>query len=299
MGTGRQMAEEWLLQHAAISLGEDKILSDQEVSLQKKPKDLAPDGDKIDEKMRALLKGKRILDEMITKMGFASNDQMLREIHTLWKKLGRIICSSWKCGRWKDAISDISAITLPFIRKIRDDIVKDVNQRGQELRRIRMRLFDTQKAVAYEKDPMKAFECLKPDREPPLTALLREDGTVTGNRKEMDGILRGKWGEVFCKHDKGRAFPKVETFIEKFGRFIPSSPMKANDLTADMIIFQSDVRATGMDGWSPRDVKRLPKSVFFIIWCTSIGLLKDVENGRACLPTQPCRLFPKEKDWTR
>ena len=129
-----------------------------------------------------------------------------------------------------------------------------------------MRLFDTKKAVAYEKDTMKAFECLKLDREPPLTALLREDGTVTGNIKEMDGILRAKWSEVFCKHDKGRAFPKVETFIEKFGRFIPSSPMKANDLTADMIIFQirkySDLGATGMDGWSPRDIKRLPKSVF-------------------------------------
>ena len=114
--------------------------------MQKKPKDLAPDGDKIDEKMRALLKGKRILDEMITKMGFASNDQMLREIHTLWKKLGRIICSSWKCGRWKDAISDISAITLPIIRKIRDDIVKDVNQRGQELRRKKNEIIRHQKS---------------------------------------------------------------------------------------------------------------------------------------------------------
>ena len=109
---------------------------------------------------------------------------------------------------------------------IRSNVQKYVSVRGEQLRRIRLRRALNQKHDELLRDPSQAFGCIKPDADPPLAALKRDDGAVTGNISEMDVILRKKWGSIFCKHNEGNPHPETFPFMERYSRLIEDYPME-------------------------------------------------------------------------
>lgn len=130
----------------------------------------------------------------------------------------------------------------------------------------------------------KAFELIKPESGPLLTALLREDGSVTGCVNEMDSILREKWGSVYCKHHYGIEALGVKIFMELYERSIPSSPTVAERITAEMnrSRFKS-VRKAEPQGWMGGRLVTLSSPRMF--WNTlpaSTTWLRQLVNGQKC-----------------
>ena len=90
-----------------------------------------------------------------------------------------------------------------------------INGRGAQLRRLRLQRLKIKDRNDLLKDPSHAFALIKPEAEPLLAALNRNDGTTTGNIVEMDRILREKWGTIFCKHDENNPPPAPEPFFQE------------------------------------------------------------------------------------
>ena len=105
----------------------------------------------------------------------------------------------------------------PFIECIILEINNHVNEHGAQLRHMCLRKFGAQRKEEIRSAPS-AFACLRPDREAPLSVLKRDDGTMTGNKQEMDQILRNKWRAIFCKHSADHHPPGVNGFLNQYAQ---------------------------------------------------------------------------------
>ena len=108
-------------------------------------------------------------------------------------------------------------IELKWLEKLLGDLVC---KRGAQLRRNWVRRYDAERERLLRVNPSKAFECVKPDKEPPPAALRRGDGSSTANICEMDQILRQKWSQIFCKYDEPHPALDVQTFLAQLGNHI-------------------------------------------------------------------------------
>ena len=287
-----QLAEEWLLECATLSLdGEIDLrgkkfrrrgsVSLHEVVVNKKPKDLSEEGDIVDGRLAAVLKTKRILQEILTNMK-KSEGISWEELYALWQKAQRIALCESRSGRLL-RIWEVGPITSVWeLEWLIYLLGKMVCERGTQLRRARLRLHDRLREQQLKHEPARAFKCLQPDQEEPLAVLKRQDGTLTANVKEMDDILRDKWGAIFCKHSVENPAPSVETFLMHYKEMIPVARMHVSPLTVDQIRKKlnkmSNSGEAGLDSWAPKDLKRLPRKIFkipesFLQPCGMYGVL--------------------------
>ena len=111
----------------------------------------------------------------------------------------------------------------------------------------------------------------------PLTVLARPDGTLTGNIKEMDGLVRDAWGPIMQKY-QNTPEPDPELFMQEYGRHTQHVPMATTDLTGSVLIARlkkiSSDTATGLDGWALKELKCLPLR----IWDMLAEVLLEVEQ---------------------
>ena len=142
------------------------------------------------------------------------------EIHELWLKASRIAWSDCKIQQTMVLRNLHWAPDVSSIKGIRSSVQKFVNDRGAQLRKIRLHKLRVQAAEKSRQNPASAFECLRPELETPLAAIKRSDGSLTVNIIEMDTILRDKWRAVFCKHKDGPLPPEIDPFMKKYGGFI-------------------------------------------------------------------------------
>ena len=114
------------------------------------------------------------------------------EIRNLWTKTARIASSDRKVSQ---AVRLRLCRDIPgreIVTNIQDDMQKFVDNRGQQLRKLRLKRYEEDKKRRLALNPSEAFQYLNPEIDPPLLALQSEDGCITGNVVEMDGILRKK-----------------------------------------------------------------------------------------------------------
>ena len=268
-----KMAEEWLLEHAALSLGEEVNLSDpkfkgrgtfvlKRVAVNKKPKDLCENGDTIGGRLTAVLKLRRLLEEIKSKNRSGNNSN---EINQLWRKaqgIARSECRSTCFQRIWGGDSIPNEYELQWLIHTAGSVA---NKRGAYLRKKRLKQYDHARESLLRLNPSKAFQFIKPDSEQPLSVLRREDGSLTANITEMDSILRKSWSQIFCKHSDDKPAPRVDTFMAQYEEYIPFAEMMAEPLTLERVRRKlsliNSAGSVGLDGWAPKDLKRLPDKV--------------------------------------
>ena len=271
------MAEKWLLESAAVSLGINDFTENEKYRgrgafrlentvLNKRPKDLAENGDPVDRRMAVALKIVRLLDEILVKSEVGRPENQRVEAERLWEKARRIARCDCRASSLRMLWDTQGPIPLrQEVLLLRAAVRTMVNKRAADLRRKRLRERDAAKTRELVRDPTKAFDCLKPDREPPLAAVQRDDGTLTANINEMDRILRDKWCKIFCKHTEANPPPDVAEFMARYERFIPYVPMEAHSLTVDEIRIKlnkiKDASSAGLDCWAAKDLKQLPRGI--------------------------------------
>ena len=99
----------------------------------------------------------------------------------------------------------------------------------------------------------------------PLTVLARPAGTLTGNIKEMDELVRNAWGPIMQKY-LNTPEPDPELFMQEYGRRTQYVHMTTTDLTGSVLVARlkkiSSDTATGLDGWASKELKRLPLQIW-------------------------------------
>ena len=271
-----RLAENWLLYHCAISTGNPALAEDpgykgrghfrvEEKCVNMKTKDVNNEGNTVDPRLASALKIRRILDEIIIKQNLASSIEIELEVSNLWRKASRIAWSDCKVYQTDRLRYTVEAPSRKEVIRIRDEVHDYVNKRGAQLRRLRLRRLREVKNKELIQNPSCAFASIRNDAEPPLAALKRSDGTITGNVVEMDKILREKWCTIFCKHNVSYPPPKAEPFLEKYKEFISEHPMALEPINVADVRKRlnkcKDTGATGLDAWSPKDFKRLPDEI--------------------------------------
>jgi len=115
-----------------------------------------------------------------------------------------------------------------------------------------------------------AFKEFRESDQHPLAVLRRPDGSVTGDIHEMDTMLRQDWLPIFAKHADGeRPVPDAERFLKYYQHQLVHVPqelpgMGVKDLQRG-VARMSENGAAGLDGWSPRDLKRLPLEILELL----------------------------------
>ena len=111
---------------------------------------------------------------------------------------------------------------------------------------------------------------------PPVTFLVRPDGTPTANLREMDSLLQDAWRPINCKYAEA-AEPDPAEFLRRYGRHVRCVPMISGPLTGRRLrraLMRMHPSAPGLDGWSLEDLRALPDQL--LEWLAD--LLREVER---------------------
>ena len=111
---------------------------------------------------------------------------------------------------------------------------------------------------------------------PPVTFLVRPDGTPTANLREMDSLLQDAWRPINCKYAEA-AEPDPAEFLRRYGRHVRCVPMISGPLTGRRLrraLMRMHPSALGLDGWSLEDLRALPDQL--LEWLAD--LLREVER---------------------
>ena len=229
------------------------------------PRQYSPAGDLVDSNLFAALKIIRLLDEILEKDRPEAEGRYARELPALWGKICRLGCNELNCnkfnGDWNiQELPDHMTMTL-----LRGRLGRHVSGRGVALRRKRVREYENRKRAELRVDPTRAFEHIKPDRDPVLSVLRRPDGSFTGNLNEIDEMLREAWLPIFAKHTEANPEPDAKAFIDKYTDHIPVYEQYLNPISLDDL--KSTIRklkasgAAGLDNWKPGEIKKLPDEI--------------------------------------
>ena len=127
--------------------------------------------------------------------------------------------------------------------------------------------------------------------------LAREDGSLTGNLKEIDDLLHKFWGPIF-KQYATRTAPCPTAFKQKYGRYIPrAEPMTRQALTptalAETLKRASSSSSVGVDGWSYGDLKLLPQELLRRL-CELFELIEETGTWPSAIAQGLISAVPKD-----
>ena len=175
---------------------------------------MSDSGDIIDPRLASALKIRRILNEIICKQDLLRRHDLDTEIYNLWYKAARIARSDCKVAQTTQLRYAVCVPGQNEVIRIRDELNLYINGRGAQLRRLRLQCLRIKDRNDMLKDPSHAFALIKPEEEPLLAALKRNDGTITSNIVEMDRILREKWGGDFLQTRRKQCASRSRTFLQ-------------------------------------------------------------------------------------
>lgn len=221
-------------------------------------------GDLMDPLQALHLKLKRLIEAIVAKQALPVTAARDADLANLWRKA----CALRREAEWEELpgfwTGDMPAPAAE-LRNIAAWLQQTADQRGISLRRKRLRAQMRTLRAELRNNPARAFKLMKADAAPSLAVLKRPDGTFTGNIGEMDQLLRDAWGKVFCKHSADNPEPETDTFFATYRRFIRRCPCEMEALTVeDVLEVVGRLKATGaagLDGWSPKDLKALPRAI--------------------------------------
>ena len=220
------------------------------------------EGVKMDPEQRAVIKVHRLLGEILSLPEFAHNGL----VHELWGKVCRIGKEFLQCQPFTPFWTQTYVPELFELMTLQTEVYRKIEIIVTGGRRRTVRRWQTQLNQAAKNDIGKIYKHFRPIEQSPLTFLKRDDNTLTGNVREMDEILRSKWGNIFAKHEnRARPFPDADQFFERYNHLIPHFPQELQKLNAE------DIRKTissldssgagGLDGWKPAEIKLLPAKI--------------------------------------
>ena len=111
---------------------------------------------------------------------------------------------------------------------------------------------------------------------PPVTFLVRPDGTPTANLREMDSLLQDAWRPINRKYAEP-AEPDPAEFLRRYGRHVRCVPMFSGPRTGRRLrraLMRMHPSALGLDGWSLEDLCALPDQLLELL----ADLLREVER---------------------
>jgi hypothetical protein len=148
---------------------------------------------------------------------------------------------------------------------------------------------------AWHTDQRAVYQWVRHDDSPPVTLLERPDKTLTGNRSEMDRLLHDAWDPIMRRYASSPE-PDPAVFLQHYGQHIVHTPMDLDPITADLIQSRLSItparKATGLDGWSVADLKRLPAFVLAFL-ADFLNLVEDTGTWPDSLSTGYISLIPK------
>ena len=257
------IAEDYLVERAAVEACEPKVIGDkryygrgfasatQKVRIGRvtdKDLNMVPDEDR------------RVLHKLLN---------LLRELPTsprkdlLWNKIRRVGTNVLTTRNFSKMWELPSPPAGELIVKLTEDValvLKKVVWGDRE------RLLQNWKKRKVEKGTDSFGDVARHFRDPdqtPLTILKTPTGRITGRVDEMDQILRDNWLPIFAKHSDPVKCPppSVDWFMTRYAEFIPVVEQKLEQLTVTdlqrTIGKLSTEGAGGLDGWTPKDFKKL------------------------------------------
>ena len=144
-----RMAEKWLLLHSALANGsDDALVSDKYKGrgrfklvlseVNKMHKEVSDQGDAVDPKLSSALKIRRVLEEIERKQLLPQSVELNRELQNLWAKAGRVAKADCKVTQTEYLRNTVRLPERNVIERICDSIRKFINNRGAQLRKIRL-----------------------------------------------------------------------------------------------------------------------------------------------------------------
>ena len=128
--------------------------------MNKTKKEVTQEGNSVDPRLASALKIVRLLDEILTKRSLPRSISLDTEIHELWLKASRIAWSDCKIQQTTVLRNLHWAPDVSSIKGTRSSVQKFVNDRGAQLRKIRLHTLRVQAADKFRQNPASAFECL-------------------------------------------------------------------------------------------------------------------------------------------
>lgn len=271
-----QLAETYLNERAAWGGGHTSILNSpqykgrgtsakaEKVKVERRPHD--GDGVSLDPEKTGILDLRGLIQ---CAKDFAPTHSDL-EMRVLWRQIvscGKQFLKSGKFKKWWQEDHMPAAWEWGFVLTAVDEIIARMarNRRQKTINRWR----STRNGLAQRK-PGSLFKGFRESESAPLTVLMRDDGSITGNVEEMDELLREAWLPIFAKHADGTIpEPSAADFMQAYRNFIPNCPMTMGALTLKDL--QTTIGkmcacgAGGLDGWRPGDFKNLPADILELL----------------------------------
>lgn len=287
-----EMAEDFLIQKAAMETGEFDIAKSaryrgrgRSATPQMGPvaaySGRGPAGAQQPER-RGMVKLLALLAEMDCKAG----EEYAGELRGLWSKAARVGKECLKDLRWAALWAEADPPGQERVRQAKAELQDLLQDLGRREREQLIAKWKRRRDDAIARDPGKLHQYFRAEKKPFVAMVRRPDGTLTAKIEEMDRILRGTWEDTFRKHRAGgRPAPSEGLFFARYGHLVRSSPMEANPIEVEQIAAalarMSAESSGGVDGWTPRDFKQLPREI--------IGMLShfyDVVEETGCWPEQ-------------
>ena len=175
----------------------------------------------------------------------------------------------------------------------RSGVQKFVNDRGAQLRKIRLHKLRVQATEKLRKNPAAAFECMRPEMGPHLSlaAIKRNDGTLT-----LSSETSGARFSASTRTDPPP--PDIDPFMDKYSKFIINPTVNVGNVKDIRTRLEKckDTGATGLDVWSLKDFKRLPDEIFELL-CCFYELVESVGVWPIGLTHAAVTLIPKNEGY--
>ena len=123
-----------------------------------KQKDTDDGGNAVDPRLSSALKIRRMWDEIISKQFRHRSVEIDLDIRNLWTKAARIASSDCTVSHTVRLRLYRDVPSRDIVTNIREDMQKFVNNRGQQLRKLRLKRYEEDKKRSLALNPSKAFQ---------------------------------------------------------------------------------------------------------------------------------------------
>ena len=221
------------------------------------PHSLGASSPKQDRLMKMSYKLQRIREETVRHTGGV----MPQSLSNAWKKL----LSSAISLKLADP-QTMMPLSLSNQTALLDNIQAAVDKRSQSeirsTRTCREQQYRTKLSTDFSYERKKLTQWSMGRAGATMTAVEREDGTITANLPEIDETMNKHWKNVFCLYETSPE-PAFDAFSRRFGNYIKRGPMELSALTGSHLRGILDKKgkkadACGIDGWRSAELYRLP-----------------------------------------
>ena len=299
-----ELAESYLLEQAAYMGNLDGLLSDQRYrgrglgattsEVKVGYKCTTPNAGTVDKDKQLLVKLHNLLTEVLRLLKKDLDET--EDFKNCWRKACNIAKTILPASIRTRRIWNQPTLTNEDCEKLLDVVAQVVEKSAEDSRSRTLRRLKDLRNQNSKTDAGALFKAFRDPDQTPLTVIRREDGTLTGNVKEMDKLVRDAWMPIFAKHNEDKPPPSVDKFMQAYGRYIKRSPQECKPITLKelkrVLNKLSASSAGGLDGWTSADLKKLPGRILEQL-LLMFDVVEDTGRWPAALCWASVSLIPK------